>query len=263
MRLARLSSLSLALALTLGMLAACSGDDEPQPTHTPSPAASPTSEATPSSTPRPLTPSATSAATPTPTATQGPGGGLAVGADQPGDDGFRIFVRRLDAGLQAQGAAAIRARWKTIEVVCRAEDVPQRRDGAFCDHAGEQYQGIESSSWRSSGGIAPVERVNARLDEASATLRFEVTDQYGDGAMRVYATSINGAVYRTVVTAVITSPADFGPQRPLRVVWLLTWEHSGGEWKATKIMFAYVLAGDLLDPTNEGRGVVPNWQRFP
>ncbi|MGE0227103.1 MAG: hypothetical protein AB7I38_09925 [Dehalococcoidia bacterium] len=242
----------LLLACALCFVACSGGDDESPPSSpTPTTAASEvTAVANLTPTPRP---------SPTPRATATTG--LPVGSDHPGDEGFRAFVRRLDEGLQAQGAAAIKTRWKTIEVVCRAEDVPQRADGAFCEQAGERYQGLDSSTWRSSGGISPVDRVNARLDTASTTLHPEATDAFGDGAMRVYAVANSGA-YRTVITAIITSPPDFGPQRPIRVTWLLTWEFTDGEWRATKIMFAYVLSEDLLEPTREGLGVAPGWERY-
>lgn len=253
----RIVALALAAALVLGACSDDGGSDAtPSATATSVATSVVTAVATPSAT-AVATSSPSLGATPTATATAG----VPTGADQPGDAGFREFARRLDAGLQAQGAAAIKARWRTVEVVCRAEDVPRRADGAACEQAGVRYQGVESSSWRSSGGIAPVERVNERLDAASSTLHPEVTDRYGDGSMRVYALANTGA-YRTLVTAVITSPPDFGAQRPIRVAWLFTWEFATGEWRATKIMFAYVLAEDLLDPTAEGRGVVPGWERF-
>lgn len=241
----------LAIAL---VLAACSGDDRPSatPSATSAATSAPTASSTPAVTPRPSpTPTAT-----TPTATASP-----ASADQPGDDGFRAFARRLDAGLQARGVAVITARWKTVEVVCRAEDVPQRADGAFCASAGQRYQGIESSSWRSAGGIVEVERVNERLDTAAGTSHPEVTDRFGDGVVRVYALANSGA-YRTLVTAIITSTPEMGAPRPIRVAWLLTWQFTEGSWRATKIMSAYVLAEDLLEPTREGLAAVPGWERF-
>lgn len=258
MSVARLTLLLLAGAF---VLAACSGDDEePAPTPTATAVVTASATATSAATSSPVASrTATATATASPTATAGP----PTGADQPGDAGFRTFAHRFDAALRAQGAVAITARWKTIEVVCRAEDVPRRNDGAACEQAGQRYQGVESSSWRSSGGIAPVERVNERLETAASTLHPEVTDGFGDGAMRVYALANTGA-YRTVVTAVITAPPDFaGSPRPIRVAWLVTWEFTDGEWRAKKIMFAYVLAEDLLVPTKEGQGVVPGWERFP
>lgn len=202
---------------------------------------------------------ATATTTPTPTATPY--------VDEAGEAGFRSFARFLEAGLRAQGAAAVKARWKTTTVNCTAADVPVRlSDEAPCAAAGVTYEAVLVSRWRSGGGPNPVENANRILDRASAGQQPGRSDRFGDGGLRVHALVVNPTArvgaFRTVTSAIVTSAAG-GSAEPSREAWVIDWTFVDGRWRATGLMEATTLVEELLQPA-PGGGTHPlnGWEPY-
>ena len=243
-----------AAAGCLLLLAGACGDDG----ETPTPTATQASASPAAVTPRSSSPTAG------PTGRASPVSTSPVGPDRPGEEGFRAFLRILDGGLRAQGGLAIKTRWKTIDVTCKAADVPKRADGALCERAGQEYKGVQAGDWRSEWTIAPVENVNQRLDQVTSTLKLDATDRFGDGNMRVYATSIGAGVYKTVITAIAASAAGSGGPSPARVAWVVTWEFDDARWKATSILFVSEAVEEVVASVPpDVKAILPNWARYP
>jgi hypothetical protein len=107
-----------------------------------------------------------------------------------------------------------------------------------------------------------VETVADSLRELFSTVDSSAKDAFGDGGLQVYALDITDDHYTAVITAMIERPPNFAGSGPLRVADSMQWSFSGGRWALSGILVAYVLAEDLLIPTEEGKTYFPNWERY-
>ncbi len=259
--LAAVAALFLGAALSVAG-AACSGggDTGPAPTATPSPATA-TASASAVATPSRQT---TTAATATPTASPSPTPAPTPpsGAEDITDNGYRVFLAKLDAALRAKDLAFLGTRLKATPYVCQPEDIPRQLGGPACETAGKRFNGVLSSTWRSSGGLVPIESVTAHLASIIAALRPASKDAYGDGSLTVYALGTGG---RTAVTGIRTCPADFAcpANGDLRFVLVFEWRFEDGQWSTRSMMTANVLAEDFLLPSAEGKARLGgSWTRY-
>jgi hypothetical protein len=189
-----------------------------------------------------------------------PDGGTA--AELPGNDGFRRFVPVLQEALDRGDVSFLADRMKTIDVVCRVEDVPTQLGGPQCDFEGQAYAGFKTGTWRSEGGVGPASNTISQLEKLFTTVQPSASDQFGDGAVRVYALNQEEEQQDAIIAAMIERPANFAGSGPLRVALGTTWSFEEGRWMLTFILSAYVLAEDLLIPSEAGRPYYPNWERY-
>lgn len=255
-RAAWLITATAILALAALFAAACGGDDDdtpsaetPKPTRTPGAAEPPAATAT------------RVVATVAPTR---PAGSPTVNATETsGEAGFRAFAKLLDSSLQSDPRTLL-DRLKGTPYTCKASDIPRQLGGPACDTAGQTFDGILSSSWRSSGGLAPVTLIRDGIArDFFAALEPAATDEFGNGRPRVYALSISGTTYRTAITGIIKRPASFAGTGPLRVTYVHVWTFESGRWVTYQQMSAFVLAEEFLKPgTADTQGAFPNWERL-
>jgi hypothetical protein len=184
------------------------------------------------------------------------------GVEQAGNDGFRQFVPLLQAALDRGDVSFLADRMKTIDVVCRVEDVPTQLGGPQCDFEGQAYAGFKTGTWRSEGGVGPASNTISQLEKLFATVQPSASDEFGDGAVRVYALNQEEEQQDAIIAAMIERPANFAGSGPLRVALATTWSFEEGRWMLTFILSAYVLAEDLLIPSEAGRPYYPNWERY-
>jgi len=193
---------------------------------------------------------------------EGPSATPDQGLELAGNDGFRRFVPLLQAALDRGDVAFLSDRLKTVDVVCGLEDVPTQLGGPQCDFEGQSYAGFEVGHWRSEGGVVPVSVVTSQFETLFATVQPSASDQFGDGAVRVYALNQQDDRQDAIIAAMIERPPNYAGSGPLRIALGTRWSFEGGRWMLTGTLSAYILAEDLLIPTEEGRPYYPNWERY-
>jgi DNA-binding CsgD family transcriptional regulator len=180
-------------------------------------------------------------------------------AEPAGEQGFRQFAATLDAALRQGDIDVIINRLLTVSYTCTQADFGEGAGRPACDFVGQQFEGFEFSHWRSEGSLSPVTNTETFLRKFRDDVVVGQQDQYGPGQAQVYALGI-GDDFQTVITAIIERPQDFGPGGPIRVSLVIPWEFENGQWQAGRIMAAYVLGEEFLDPSPEGR--LPGWERY-
>lgn len=175
-----------------------------------------------------------------------------TGTEQDGADGFRAFARQADAALKRGDAAFLANRMKTVDIICTAADVnPQGAGGPECKVAGERFKGFETATWRSEGAISPVENTVRQLEAALTSADPKASDAYGRGAPRVHSLNVEPGSYTIIFTAIVTQPWRSDTAGPFRAVFASSWQFGEGRWQMTRLLTAYVLAGELLTPGSE------------
>ena len=247
-QLSTAAALSL-LSVVLALAAACSSDNAPPaPTTTVVPAAT-------------NTPPAPASPTVAPTAAAGNNGPATSISPA-----FRRFAGQINAALQAGNIDFFRQRAKTERVVCTAENTPAQLGGPSCERVGQEFDGFAVGNWRSHGSAVPVESALTQLARLWTQNTAPAADAYGTAAARVHAigtsSSDEGERYTAIATAMIERPSNFAGAGPLRVAMLLVWAPEGNDFRFEFLLSAFVLAEDFLDPSSEGRGWTPVWERF-
>ena len=228
-----LSTALIAIAATLA--GACKGAGAPPATPTAPPTAAPSATALSTSTPLPAEPAS-----------------------------FRAFAAELQAALDSRDAAFMDDRIKLQHGTCTEADVQGGIGAAPCTTVGAPWSGFPVGQWRSEGGI------NEDFDGAAflrhlfdQALPLE-SDAYGDGSVRIYALSLSDAMSATIITELIARPSSFAGTGPLRIVRAVAWTEDAGNWKATSVLNASVLAEDFLIPCQAGIDYLGGyWERFP
>jgi len=175
---------------------------------------------------------------------------------------FREFLPEMQAALRRRDVMFFVDRMKTVDIVCRAEDM-QGLGGPACEYVGQRFTGFEIWRWRSEGGIVPVSDVQTLFSGFFDTLQVSAGDEFGDGDAQVYALSEDGSEYSAIVTGMIERPANFAGSGPLRVSLGTTWSFEGGRWVLARIMTAYVGGEELLRPDPEVREYIySHWERY-
>jgi len=210
------------------------------------------------SSPAPATPTFAPASTPiviggeTPTAAP----------ESPGDDGFRSFARALDGAVRSEDIDFISPRLRTTPVDCSGADANQA-GGPVCDYPGQRYDGMSAGVWRSEGGIVPASDVIDQIASVMHNALPKERDTFGDGAAQVYALNVEPGTYVAILAALITRPANFAGSGPLRVAIGTSWDYGDGRWEMTGVLYAYVLAEDLLQPKSAApESPYAHWERF-
>lgn len=242
-RLLTLGAISL-LVLSALFAAACGDDDSGDPTNTPAPSTpTPTEPAGETPSPAPEEPTIT----PTPE------------VEEP--QGFEDALDELEDELISGGLDPIIARLLLQEYVCKESDLEEGLGQPECETAGEVIRALELSTWRSEGGLRKVETVVALLQGYSADLQPDATDEWGSGEIDVYA--FDSSVNRAVITFMVECQPQFqcegGVQRGALV---LSFEFEDDRWMVSRIMGAFVLYEDFLEPTAEGQSFYfPEWEK--
>ncbi|MGE0601125.1 MAG: hypothetical protein AB7J35_15585 [Dehalococcoidia bacterium] len=235
----------LIAGLSALFLAAC-GDDDDDPTTTPPPGT--TEQPTKGPTEPVKSPTVTpGTVTPTPDANT--------------DAGFRAALEQLNKELAGGSLDAFIARLKVIDYTCKASDVTPGLGQPECATAGEVIRAFETGNWRSEGGLRKVESVIANLKERQAGFEVAKSDDYGSSALRIFA--FDPTTHTAVVTVISKCLPQYQcPSGVQRLVWVPSFEYQDGRWMISKLLFAYVLGDDFLDPSAEGKNVMPDWEKF-
>ena len=179
-----------------------------------------------------------------------------------GADGFRQFIPAFQDALDQGDGTFLRDRALTQAVVCTADDVaPSGVGGPACEFEGQEFDGFGVAYWRSEGGIVPVEGAFSQFDTMFSTALPGQSDEFGDGAVRVYALNV-GDSFNAIVTAIVERPADFGDGGPLRAAVGTSWQFQGEAWMVTSTLVAFVLAEELLEPAGVVQPLYPDWERY-
>lgn len=244
-------SIGVLLASAMVFAAAC-GDDDDEGANTATPMAPVTETATgapETSSPAPGTPSpAPGTLTPTPEAGN--------------RDGFIAMLRTFDKEISRGAIDPIIARLRTEEYTCKASDIEPGLGQPECKTAGEVIQAVLVGNWRSEGGLRKVETVVAQIQALQKEVDTAKSDTWGAGAPMVYA--FDAVEHKAAVTMITKCLPQFQcPDGTMRVALVLTFEFEGGRWGVTKLLNAYVLAEEFLEPSAEAKQIqMPNWERF-
>lgn len=244
-----LPALAISVLLVMSVFAAACDDDDADPTPTPEPS-TPTAPAGETPTPAPTEPTP---APNDPTITPTP--------DAESPEGFEEALRDFEEQLRSGGLDAITARLLLEDYTCKDSDLQPGLGQPECTTAGEVIRAIEMSAWRSEGGLRKVESVVAFLQSLNADVEADASDQWGEGDFDIYAfdSSVNRAVLTFMVECQENFQCDGGVQR---VAMVLGFEYEDDRWMVSRIMNAFVLYEDFLDPTSEGGAYFPEWEQL-
>lgn len=208
----------------------------------------------------PTAPAATATA-PGETPTQPPATSTPADTDGGDEESFRAFLPELDAAVQRGDVSFFENRLNTMHIVCSEEDVAGGIGAPACDFVGQEYDGVSVGRWRSEGGVVPADAVLAQLGEIFGDAMPAESDEFGDSTPRIYAYDITGDRFTAIMTAIVPRPESFAGSGPLRMSVGLDWVFVDGEWQLDFVLYAYVLAEELLTGDNPDL-IYPNWQRF-
>lgn len=223
--------------------AACGDDDSGDPTNTPAPSTpTPTEPAGETPSPAPEEPTIT----PTPE------------VEDP--QGFEDALDEFEDELQSGGLDAIVARLLVQEYTCKASDLEPGIGRPDCTVAGEVIRAFQMSGWRSEGGLRKIESVVAFLQQVDADLATGQSDEWGAGQPDIYAfdSTIDRAVLTMMVKCQPNHQCTDGYQR-VAMVFDFTFEDD--RWMIDRLMNAFVLFEDFLEPTAEGGAYFPEWEK--
>lgn len=180
-----------------------------------------------------------------------------------GEEGFRQYAPLLQAALAAHDMDFVSDRAMRRPVVCAKEDIEGRLGGPRCEFEGQTYDGFGVAYWTEIGAIVPVDEALAEFENLFAAELPDAEDEFGDGAVRVYALSAGGDRYDSIITAIVERPEDIDGEGPLRVAIGTSWAGVGGRWMMTGILVAYEGAEEFLRPSQQIEEVVyPYWEPF-
>ncbi len=200
----------------------------------------------------------------TPTST--PALGTPAGATDPQD--FAEFADDIARAAEEQDTAFFAARVKGRTYTCTESDFVMEGLGptiesGLCQEVGQQVEVTGHSYWRSEGlSVRPDRTVTAIEDYFSDALSGE-GDDYGTGSVQLYAIGTTPApgptlTYEAAILTAIT-PRGEGPARePVRTARGIHFEYVEGRWVIRGMLFADVLAEELLSPDT---APYDQWQR--
>ena len=184
--------------------------------------------------------------------------------EQPGDDGFRQFAATIQAALDNEDDSFFRERLQAMSGICTAENLQLGIGQLPCEFEGQRWEGFPTGFWHSEGGMMPF-----AVAQSSISVRFDnvlpsASDEFGNGAPRVYALTVGEAETNAVITALVERPPDFAGSGPLRAVRVTSWSFDGDRWRLTFLLRASVLAEEFLVPCEGGVDYLGGvWERYP
>lgn len=183
-------------------------------------------------------------------------------AEMPGDEGFREFVPLLQQALDAGDMAFLTDRAQTVPYVCTEEDF-SGLGNPHCESEGQSYDGFTVGYWRSEGVTAPVASALSPFDTVFSSVQPAANDEFGDGAVRVYALNVGDDDHDAIVTAIIERPEFAGSGPPIRATIGTSWSFAEARWTLTYVVVAYVGSEEFLTPSEEMQeNRFPNWERY-
>jgi hypothetical protein len=208
-----------ALAAGSLLLAACGGEEEePLP---------------PTSTPTPGTPTA---------------------AADPQD--FAEFADLVARAVAAQDTSFFAARVKGRTYTCTQADVPGEGWGieqGICQEVGQQVDVVEHWFWHSEGLLRRPETMVTAIEDYFATALPGETDDYGTGAVRLYAigttrSSEPSQRFKAAILTAITPVGEGAASKPVRTARGIDFQYVDGRWVIIGMLWASVLPEEVLDP---------------
>jgi len=209
-------------ALTMGslVLAACGGEEEEvslSPTSTPAPA-------------------------------------TATGGADPQD--FAQFADLVARAVMEQDTAFFAGRVKGRTYTCTQSDIGAEAWGieqGLCQEVGQQVDVVEFGYWRSEGVLSRPDSMATAIEGYFSSALPGEDDDHGIGAVRLYAigttrSSDPGRKFKAAILTAITPVGEGAASNPVRTARGINFEYVEGRWVIRGVLFADVLAEDLLSP---------------
>ena len=225
-----------AVALLTFVVVACGGDEGKEATlltPTTAPGAPATVRAATATVASRTSPTAapTETAAPPLTATPSP-----VPAGETGDmEGFRAFAVQIDAAVKDKNVQFFSGRARFEQVTCPPNAAPEL---AACanEPPGTLVQVLSDISYPFEGAGVSRAQFESDLEQWFAGARPDMSDQYGSGALALYALAnspapgISGEGAHAIISGIVDWPYSGGPERDAL---FLTWQFLDGRWQLT------------------------------
>lgn len=187
----------------------------------------------------------------------------AVGADP---EDFGEFADVVAQAVEVEDTAFFADRVKGRTHTCTEVDVSGGALGGpapdVCQEVGQQIEVVENWFWHSEGqSVRPTSLVTAIKDYFSNALP-EENDDYGVGAVRLYAIGERGSTdpERICKAAILTAITPDGPaSEPVRTVRTILFQYVESRWVIRGMQFATVGAEELLSPDT---APFAEWERY-
>jgi hypothetical protein len=169
--------------------------------------------------------------------------------------GFREFAPLLMDALASGDTGFTVDRADRVSVTCEGIEQAGPCSGVA---AGEVRSGIPGSAWRSdAGGIFSDEDYAMNLSRYREASRPELSDEYGTGALRLFALGSmarqDGGAYEVITTSITNQypSTGYSVSEPFREAHVFYFHHNGAGWRfdGEKAAAASITAVDWLSGT--------------
>jgi len=174
-----------------------------------------------------------------------------VGADP---EDFAEFAGVLSRGVEEQDTGFFADRVKGRAYTCTEADIgsePWGIEQGLCQEVGQSVNVVEFGFWRSEGVLRRPEAMVEAIEDYFASALPGESDDYGTGAVRLYATGITRSsdpslTYRAAILTAVTPVGEGAASKPVRTARGVNFQYVDGRWVIIGMLWADVLAEELL-----------------
>jgi hypothetical protein len=201
----------------------------------------------------------------TPTSTAAPG--TPAGATDPQD--FAVFADDIARAVAEQDVEFFTSRVKGRTYTCAETDFTEEGLGravaeGICQEVGQQVEVVLHAFWHSEGVSVWPEQTKTAIEDYFFSALPGEQDDYGTGAVQLYATGTTLApgptlTYEAAILTAITPRGGGAASEPVRTARGIYFEYVEGRWVIRGMLFANVLAEELLSPET---APYDEWERY-
>jgi len=188
-----------------------------------------------------------------------------TGGTDPED--FAEFADSAARAAAEQDAAFFAGRVRGRTYTCSEADIDGEGLGGveqgLCQEVGQQLEVVELWYWRSEGVLSQPESLERAIESYFASALPEESDEYGTGAVQLYAIaeSQSSDPERPFKVAILTAmtPREGAASEPVRTARGILFNYVEGRWVIRGMLTADVLAEELLSPET---APLSEWERY-
>ena len=187
-----------------------------------------------------------------PTSTPAPA--TATGGSDPQD--FAEFADLAARAVAEQDMSFFAQRVEGRTYTCTQSDIGAEAWGieqGLCQEVGQQVDVVEFGYWRSEGVLSRPDSMATAIEDYFSSAVLGEDDDHGIGAVQLYAigttrSSDPSRKFKAAILTAITPVGEGAASKPVRTARGINFEYVDGRWVIRGVLFADVLAEDLLSP---------------
>jgi hypothetical protein len=201
------------------------------------------------------------------TATPGPSPTATAAPRVTDPEDFGEFADFVAGAAAEQDTAFFAGRVRGTTYTCSEADV--YGEGIYdrksvCQEVGQQLEVVMQCTWASECGLNQPEALVTAIESYFASALPEENDEYGTGAVRLYAIGVTQwtdpeRAYKAAILTAITGRREGGASKGARTVRAIFFQYVEGRWVIRGMERADVLAEELLSPDT---APFADWERY-